>query len=143
MICAASVMSSTRRTDTLAAVFIPIVFMGGIVGRLLHEFAVTIIVAILISGVVSITLTPMLCARLLRREEGQRHGAFYRVTERVLHSAAETIYQAAMTRFRPIMMTTMAALMGTLPIAFGTGMGADSRRPLGLCVAGGCYSLSY
>ena len=42
-----------------------------------------------------------------------------------------------MTRFRPIMMTTMAAMMGTLPIAFGSGAGAESRRPLGLCVAGG------
>jgi HAE1 family hydrophobic/amphiphilic exporter-1 len=52
-------------------------------------------------------------------------------------SAAQAIYEAAMIRFRPIMMTTMAAMMGTLPIAFGTGMGADSRRPLGLCVAGG------
>ena len=49
----------------------------------------------------------------------------------------DAIYQAAMIRFRPIMMTTMAAVMGTLPIALGTGMGADSRRPLGLCVAGG------
>jgi multidrug efflux pump subunit AcrB len=47
------------------------------------------------------------------------------------------IYEAAITRFRPIMMTTMAALMGTLPIAFGSGSGAESRRPLGLCVAGG------
>jgi HAE1 family hydrophobic/amphiphilic exporter-1 len=47
------------------------------------------------------------------------------------------IYEAAMVRFRPIMMTTFAAMMGTLPIALGTGMGADSRRPLGLCVAGG------
>jgi HAE1 family hydrophobic/amphiphilic exporter-1 len=52
-------------------------------------------------------------------------------------SAAQAIYQAAMIRFRPIMMTTMAALMGTLPIALGTGLGADARRPLGLCVAGG------
>jgi HAE1 family hydrophobic/amphiphilic exporter-1 len=52
-------------------------------------------------------------------------------------SAAQAIYEAAMIRFRPIMMTTMAALMGTLPIAFGTGIGADARRPLGLCVAGG------
>ncbi|MDE2450323.1 MAG: efflux RND transporter permease subunit [Gammaproteobacteria bacterium] len=69
-------------TLSLAAVFIPLVFMGGIVGRLLHEFAVTIIVAILISGLVSVTLTPMLCARLLRREEDRRHGAFYRATER-------------------------------------------------------------
>ena len=49
----------------------------------------------------------------------------------------QAIYEAAMVRFRPIMMTTMAAMMGTLPIALGTGMGADSRRPLGLCVAGG------
>ena len=49
----------------------------------------------------------------------------------------QAIFEAAMIRFRPIMMTTMAAMMGTLPIALGTGMGADSRRPLGLCVAGG------
>jgi len=47
------------------------------------------------------------------------------------------IYEAAIVRFRPIMMTTLAAMMGTLPIALGTGMGAESRRPLGLCVAGG------
>jgi HAE1 family hydrophobic/amphiphilic exporter-1 len=52
-------------------------------------------------------------------------------------SAERAIYEAAMVRFRPIMMTTMAAMMGTMPIALGTGMGADSRRPLGLCVAGG------
>ena len=52
-------------------------------------------------------------------------------------NAAEAIYEAAIVRFRPIMMTTMAALMGTLPIALGSGMGADSRRPLGLCVTGG------
>jgi HAE1 family hydrophobic/amphiphilic exporter-1 len=53
--------------------------------------------------------------------------------------AAEAIYEAAVVRFRPIMMTTMAALMGTLPIALGSGMGADARRPLGLCVAGGLF----
>jgi HAE1 family hydrophobic/amphiphilic exporter-1 len=52
-------------------------------------------------------------------------------------SPEKAIYEAAMIRFRPIIMTTMAAMMGTLPIALGTGMGADSRRPLGLCVAGG------
>ncbi len=68
-------------TLSLAAVFIPIVFMGGIVGRLLHEFAVTIIVAILFSGVISITLTPMLCARILRDEHGQSHNWFYRLSE--------------------------------------------------------------
>ena len=52
-------------------------------------------------------------------------------------SAHEAIYQGALLRFRPIMMTTMAALMGTLPIALGFGAGAESRRPLGLAVVGG------
>jgi HAE1 family hydrophobic/amphiphilic exporter-1 len=52
-------------------------------------------------------------------------------------TAEAAIYEAAITRFRPIMMTTMAAMMGTLPIAFGAGAGAESRRPLGLAVAGG------
>ncbi|HEY5084960.1 MAG TPA: efflux RND transporter permease subunit, partial [Rhizomicrobium sp.] len=68
-------------TISLAAVFIPIVFMGGIVGRLLHEFAVTIVLTILISGFVSVTLTPMLCSRILKSEEGQAHNAFYRFSE--------------------------------------------------------------
>lgn len=53
-------------TVSLAAVFIPVLFMGGIVGRLLHEFAVTIVLAIVISGIVSVTLTPMLCSRFLK-----------------------------------------------------------------------------
>ena len=52
-------------------------------------------------------------------------------------SAADAIYEACMVRFRPIMMTTMAALMGTLPIALGWGSGAEARRPLGLAVVGG------
>ena len=64
-------------TLSLAAVFIPIVFMSGIVGRLLHEFAVTIVLAILFSGVVSVTLTPMLCARFLKNEHSKKHNAFY------------------------------------------------------------------
>jgi len=52
-------------------------------------------------------------------------------------SPAEAIYEGCLLRFRPIMMTTMAALMGTLPIALGAGQGAESRRPLGLAVVGG------
>jgi HAE1 family hydrophobic/amphiphilic exporter-1 len=68
-------------TISLAAVFIPILFMGGIVGRLLNEFAVTIILAIVASGIVSVTLTPMLCARILKDEHGQAHGVFYRASE--------------------------------------------------------------
>jgi len=72
-------------TISLAAVFIPIVFMGGIVGRLLHEFAVTIILAIAFSGIISVTLTPMLCSRILKSEEGQAHNAFYRWSERTFN----------------------------------------------------------
>src|SRR5580704_15163835 len=68
-------------TLSLAAVFIPIVFMSGIVGRLLHEFAVTIVIAITFSGIVSITLTPMLCARVLHDERGEKHNAFYKFSE--------------------------------------------------------------
>ena len=64
-------------TLSLAAVFIPVLFMGGILGRLLHEFAVTIVVAILVSGFVSLTLTPMLCSRLLRAGTAQQHGRLY------------------------------------------------------------------
>jgi len=70
-------------TLSLTAVFIPVLFMGGILGRLLHEFAVTIASAILVSGFVSLTLTPMLCSRVLRRSpEGERHGILYRTIER-------------------------------------------------------------
>jgi HAE1 family hydrophobic/amphiphilic exporter-1 len=70
-------------TISLAAVFIPLLFMGGIIGRLLHEFAVTIGVAILVSGVVSLTLTPMLCSRFLKHQAASEHGRFYQATERV------------------------------------------------------------
>ncbi|HZE22200.1 MAG TPA: efflux RND transporter permease subunit, partial [Desulfobaccales bacterium] len=69
-------------TLSLAAVFIPVFFLGGILGRLLHEFAVTIIAAILVSGFVSLTLTPMLCSRFLRPPREERHGRLYDVTER-------------------------------------------------------------
>ncbi len=69
-------------TLSLVAVFIPVLFMGGIIGRLLHEFAVTISIAILVSGVVSLTLTPMLCSRFLRPAHEERHTRLYDVSER-------------------------------------------------------------
>ena len=68
-------------TISLVAVFIPVLFMGGIVGRLLHEFSVTIVVAILISGFVSLTLTPMLGSRFLKHDHQARHGIAYRALE--------------------------------------------------------------
>ena len=76
-------------TVSLVAVFIPVLFMGGIVGRLLREFAVVISVAILVSGVVSLTLTPMLGSRFLRHKSGEKHGPVFQWSERqfdrVLH----------------------------------------------------------
>ena len=65
-------------TFSLAAVFIPFLFMGGIIGKLFHEFAVTIGVAILVSGFVSLTLTPMLSSRFLKSDHGKQHGALVR-----------------------------------------------------------------
>jgi len=70
-------------TLSLTAVFIPVLLMGGVVGRLFHEFAVTIGIAILVSGFVSLTLTPMLCSRFLRPPKEERHGRWYEASERV------------------------------------------------------------
>ncbi len=69
-------------TLSLVAVFIPVLFMGGILGRLLHEFAVTIGVAVLVSGFVSLTLTPMLCSRFLKPHGAGRHGPLYMALEK-------------------------------------------------------------
>ncbi|PVY80259.1 multidrug efflux pump [Cupriavidus alkaliphilus] len=68
---------------SLIAVFIPLLMMGGIVGRLFQEFAITLSVAILVSLVVSLTTTPMMCARMLRPVEPERQGRFFRATERM------------------------------------------------------------
>jgi len=71
-------------TISLAAVFIPVLFMGGVVGRLLHEFAVVIGAAVIVSGIVSLTLTPLMCSRWLRPGQQERHGRLYAASERAL-----------------------------------------------------------
>jgi hydrophobic/amphiphilic exporter-1 (mainly G- bacteria), HAE1 family len=73
-------------TLSLAAVFIPVLLMAGVLGRLLHEFAVTISVAIFISGFVSLTLTPMLCSKFLRRHGEEKQGHFYVFLEGIFDS---------------------------------------------------------
>ncbi|HEU5081242.1 MAG TPA: efflux RND transporter permease subunit [Opitutaceae bacterium] len=85
-------------TISLVAVFLPLMFMGGILGRLLHEFAVTITASILVSGIVSLTLTPMLCSRFLKENVGhsqKKHNRLYDLTERVfdgmLHAYERTL----------------------------------------------------
>jgi len=100
-------------TLSLAAVFIPILFMGGIVGRLMHEFAVTIAAAILVSGLVSLTLTPMLCSRFLKPPHSMRHGRLYNVIEGIfdswLRSYGWTLKQTI--RFRGTTMVVSALLL--------------------------------
>ena len=91
-------------TLSLAAVFIPILFMAGILGRLFREFAVTICTAILISGMVSISLTPMLCSRFLRETKGEKHGIFYRAVE------------GAFNRTRNLYGTTLHWVLGHRPV---------------------------
>jgi multidrug efflux pump len=69
-------------STSLIAVFIPLLMMGGIVGRLFREFAVTLSTAIIVSMVISLTTTPMMCAHLLKAHDGEKHGAIYRAMER-------------------------------------------------------------
>ena len=93
-------------TLSLVAVFIPVMFMGGIIGRLLHEFALTISAAILVSGVVSLTLTPMLVSRVLRREAKQKHNRFYWLFERFFERLLNA-YRASLTwslKHRPLVL---------------------------------------
>jgi HAE1 family hydrophobic/amphiphilic exporter-1 len=90
-----------------------VLFLGGIVGRLLHEFALTIAIAILISGVVAISLTPMLCSRFLKPPHAQRHGALYNAFERMF-DAWRNVYGVtlqACLRFRPVAMIASIALI--------------------------------
>ena len=108
-------------TASLAAVFIPIVFMGGIVGRLLHEFAVTIVLAIVFSGIVSVTLTPLLCSRILKphRDEDEEHGSFYRISEGVF-DRVQAGYDRSLRwslRNKPVIFTVfLASLLATVAL---------------------------
>jgi hydrophobic/amphiphilic exporter-1 (mainly G- bacteria), HAE1 family len=94
-------------TISLAAVFIPVLFMGGIVGRLLHEFAVTIGVSILVSGFVSLTLTPMLCSRFLKPGSHARHGYLYQKSE----AAFDAVRDAYDWSLKKVMAHPFATLM--------------------------------
>src|SRR5712692_8103418 len=98
-------------STSLIGVFIPILLMGGIVGRLFREFAVTLSVAIAVSLCVSLTTTPMMCARFLRPESERKHGMFYRAIERAFQGALST-YSAGLRwvlRHQPLMLTLTGA----------------------------------
>jgi len=104
-------------TLSLAAVFIPVLFMSGLVGRLLHEFAVTIGVAILVSGFVSLSLTPMLCSRFLREGKEAHHGRLWKLSEKffdgMLHIYDRTLRITLRHRLATFAVS-MAVLAGTV-----------------------------
>ncbi|EOW6644796.1 MdtB/MuxB family multidrug efflux RND transporter permease subunit [Cronobacter muytjensii] len=99
-------------TFSLIAVLIPLLFMGDIVGRLFREFAVTLAVAILISAVVSLTLTPMMCARMLSHESLRKQNRFSRASERVINRV--------ISRYGQLLQRVLNHPWLTLGVAFGT-----------------------
>ena len=107
-------------TLALVAVFIPVLFMGGLVGRLLNEFAVTIAIAILISGFVSISLTPMLCSRFLNPPHKDGHGWFYNAIERMFDAwrwAYDRTLRVSL-RYHAVTMAVSIALIGATAYVF-------------------------
>jgi len=98
---------------SLVAVFIPILLMGGIIGRLFREFALTLSIAILVSLVVSLTTTPMMCARLLRRDPAGRHGRLFRASE-WLFAATLRRYDRSLVWALDHARTTMLILLAAL-----------------------------
>jgi HAE1 family hydrophobic/amphiphilic exporter-1 len=114
-------------TLSLTAVFLPVLFMGGILGRLLHEFSVTIGMAILVSGFVSLTLTPMLCSRFLRSHSQQTHGRLFNFFEDA-YQAVERAYENSLrftlrhrlvtVMLSVVMLAASVALFRSIPKGF-------------------------
>src|ERR1700751_3581622 len=102
---------------SLIAVFIPILFMSGIPGRLFHEFALTLAISIAISMVVSLTLTPMMCAYILRPENSVAQGRFYQFTERILDRVLDG-YRGSLVWVLKHPTTVLLAFFGTLALNF-------------------------
>lgn len=101
-------------TFSLVAVFIPLLLMGGIVGRLFREFAMTVSIAVLVSGVISLTLTPMMCSRFMRRETGV-HGLLYRMVERLFTGMIHA-YDRALTVVLRHQFITLLVFLGTVAL---------------------------
>jgi HAE1 family hydrophobic/amphiphilic exporter-1 len=104
-------------TLSLSAVFIPVLFLSGLLGRLLHEFAVTIVVAVLVSGFVSLTLTPMMCSRFVHAQPGRKHGWLYNTFERFFDAARngyDRSLQFAMRHSRMTLVFSAVILVATL-----------------------------
>ncbi len=108
-------------TVSLIAVLIPLLFMGDIVGRLFREFAVTLGVTILVSACVSLTLTPMMCAKLLHREKGAKHGRFYEASENfvngLIHKYDQTL-QVVLRHQPATLVVTVLTLVLTIVLYY-------------------------
>ncbi len=121
-------------TVSLLAVFIPILLMGGIVGRLFREFAVTLSVAIAVSLVVSLTLTPMMCSRLLRRDTGD-HGRLFRASEWVFDGMLrlyERILRWILRRRRLVGLMTVATVVATVILYIVVPKGLFPQQDVGM-----------
>ncbi len=104
-------------TLALASVFIPVLFMGGILGRLLHEFSVVIISAVLVSGLVSLTLTPMLASRVLRHQPKEHHGKLFMTAERGFAG----LLRGYDWSLRKVLRHRLATFVASIALLLGTG----------------------
>jgi HAE1 family hydrophobic/amphiphilic exporter-1 len=106
-------------TLSLVAVFIPVLFMGGILGRLLHEFAIVISTSILVSGFVSLTLTPMLCSRFIRHDSDKKHSRLFNLSERffnAMRSGYERSLQAVLRHRQLVILGNVAIMIATIAL---------------------------
>jgi hydrophobe/amphiphile efflux-1 (HAE1) family protein len=124
-------------TVSLIAVFIPLIFMTGIVGRLFREFAITLSIAVAISAIVSLTLTPMMCARLLSAEAEEKHGRFYKLSERFFKGMLDA-YEAGLKwvlRHQAFtLLVAIATLIGTIWLYFLVPKGLLPQQDTGLII---------
>src|SRR5262245_64870652 len=122
-------------TVSLIAVLIPLLFMGDVIGRLFREFAITLSVTILFSAVVSLTLTPMMCSKILRRAPAAEHGEFYRWSEKVFDLGARrygvTLGWALRHRGLTLLVAALT-LAATVLLYFGASHGVFPAPDTGL-----------
>lgn len=135
-------------TISLIAVFIPVLFMAGMLGRMLHEFAVTITVAILISGVVSLTLTPMLSSRFLKPHSGQKHGSLYNYMERFfdgMRDLYERLLRIVLRYRKTVMAVTIAMTLLTVWLFTKMPTGLLPSDDIGaiFCITEGAQGISF
>ena len=135
-------------TLSLSAVFIPVLFMSGLLGRLLHEFAVTIICAVLISGFVSLSLTPMMCSRFVHSVRGETHGGLYNAFERFferVRSLYERTLRVAMRRRRVTLGVALVTFVATgfLFYLIPKGFFPDEDTNQIFCITEGAQDISF